>query len=149
YGVLVTNLEREDDEFLAGKVQLLRSLLQERPGDARLLKEEVEWEPAAREYSQVYVRILGATGEAPLETPGMGTLLPANVFPEAGGELPGTGTEVRASNGALFRVVAARVAVGQRQEGTAVVQIALDRTREEDLLVKYRWNLWLALGAAL
>jgi hypothetical protein len=95
YWALVSNLDREDDEFLADKVHVLRALLRERPGDSRMLEEEVQWEPAARRYGQVYVRVLDREGKLILETPGMGPLLPPDVFPDPGaadGE-PGRGAE--------------------------------------------------------
>src|SRR5437899_8737694 len=69
YWTLVSNLDREDDEFLADKIQVLQELLRERPQDQRLLREEVEWEPAVRQYGLVYVRILDAAARTIVETP--------------------------------------------------------------------------------
>src|SRR5437868_5832520 len=71
YWALLSSLDREDDEFLADKVHILRALLRDRPHDARMLQEEVEWEPAARQYGQVYVRILDSAGAVLRETPDM------------------------------------------------------------------------------
>src|SRR5438309_918761 len=71
YWVLGTNLDREDDQFLADKVHLLRKLLRERPDDLKSVEREAEEEWAARQYAQVFVRILDGNGRAVLETPGM------------------------------------------------------------------------------
>ena len=38
YWVLYTNLDREDDQFLADKVHILRALLRERPDDIKSIK---------------------------------------------------------------------------------------------------------------
>jgi two-component system heavy metal sensor histidine kinase CusS len=150
YWALVTNLDREDDEFLTDKVHLLQSLLSERPEDTRMLREEVEWEPAARRFGQVYIRILDGTGRLVLETPGMSAALPPVIFPEAApgkGELH-QGKEISCSTGRAFRILAARGEPDAEGRDT-VIQIALDRTREEALLSAYRKALWLALGIAL
>ena len=42
YLVLVTELERSTDLFLADKVNVLRTMLRERPDDVDALREEVE-----------------------------------------------------------------------------------------------------------
>jgi two-component system heavy metal sensor histidine kinase CusS len=151
YWALITNLDREDDEFLADKVHILRSLLRDRPNDARMLQEEVEWEPAARQYGQVYVRILDSTGRSITETPGMSKLLPGEIFPATGADDAdaGRGSEVTLSTGASFRILAAPAAFGASGSRAAVIQVALDRTREETLLAQYRRSLWLALAVAL
>src|SRR5262245_15028082 len=72
YWVLDANLDREADEALADQVQILRKVLQERPGDTAALRKEVEWEWSARQYARVYVRILQEDGTAVLETSDMG-----------------------------------------------------------------------------
>ena len=56
YWVLVTNVSREDDQFLVDTVQIMRAVLRERPNDIAALQQEVDWEGAARRYARVYVR---------------------------------------------------------------------------------------------
>lgn len=138
YWALVANLDREDDEFLADKARVVGALLRERPGDDRMLREQVEWEPAARQVGQVYVRVLDAGGQTRIETPGMTGPLPAAAFPDAD---VGRAAEAKAP-GRFFRVLASRT-------GAAVVQAALDRTHEEHLLARYRRYLALALAVSL
>ena len=147
YWALVANLDREDDQFLADKIHILRALLRDRPDDLGGLRQEVVLAPRARQYGQVYVRVLDEAGTVLLETPGMGDGLGPEVFPP-GGE-PGTGTEVRTPAGKSFRVTAARAAVGGGEGRTCVLQLAFDRTFEEGLLAGYRRNLLLVLGLAL
>src|SRR5437764_12440605 len=58
YWVLATNLDREDDDLLADKVQALRVVLRDSP-DVRWLRDEVERESASRQHVRFYIRILG------------------------------------------------------------------------------------------
>src|SRR5213593_4476190 len=67
YWALVTNLDREDDQLLADKARILRVLLRDRPPDAEVLHQEVEWEWAASRYAQIYVRVLDSAGRTLLE----------------------------------------------------------------------------------
>ena len=58
YLVLVTELERSTDLFLSDKVNVIRTMLRDRPNDWDNLREEVELESAARQYEQFYIRLL-------------------------------------------------------------------------------------------
>ena len=71
YLVLVNELEKSTDLFLADKVQVLRTILRERPDDRDALREEIELESAARRYEQFYVRLLDERNTLLLMTPGM------------------------------------------------------------------------------
>ena len=71
YLVLVRELERSTDLFLADKVHVLRTILRERPDDRDALREEVELESAARRYEQFYVRLLDERNTPLMMTPGM------------------------------------------------------------------------------
>jgi two-component system heavy metal sensor histidine kinase CusS len=141
YWALTANLDREDDESLADEVRVLGAILRERPGNTAALRREAERASAARRYAPLYVRVLGADGAMLAETPGMAGVLPAAAFPPPAGAEPGGGADVTTAAGA-FRVVTARA-------GGTVVQVALDRTREEDLLADYRRSLWLVLALAV
>jgi two-component system heavy metal sensor histidine kinase CusS len=152
YWVLVTNLEREDNQYLADKIRILRALLRDRPEDARALKQEAEWEWAVSQHAQFYVRILDESDQPIIETPAMSEYLPVDSFPapaEIGAE-PGSGTEVQGKrHGKSFQVLAARATAGGTGGRLRSIQVALDRTYEEDLLAGYRRSLWLVLGLAL
>src|SRR5579863_3129129 len=71
YMVLRTELDRSTDQFLADKLQVLRTMLRERPNDQDGLREEIELESAARRYEQFYIRLLDEHGVPILTTPGM------------------------------------------------------------------------------
>ena len=77
YWVLYTNLDREDDQFLADKVHILRALLRERPDDIKSIKREAEEEWAGRQVAQ----IAQPSGLSTLPQPGAG-LAPGRTTPE-------------------------------------------------------------------
>lgn len=151
YGVLFRNLDREDDQFLADKVRVLRQQLRERPAETQALWREAEGERATRQDGQIYVRLLDENGSPVMETAGMGVELATTVFPDAGpvGAEPGPSTEVHTPAGKTFLVVAVRAALGRSGGRSRVIQLAFDRTYEEALLSGYRRNLLLVLGVAL
>jgi len=148
YWALATHLDQENDRYLADKVRVLGMLLRARPDDVAALRQEVELELGAHQHILLYVRILDENGGVIVETPEMARLAPAELFPPPGGEEPGQGTEMRSPGGAKFRVLASLVEPG-RPAATRVVQVALDRSYEDQLLADYRRNAWLVLGIAL
>src|ERR1700687_3061262 len=115
YWGLVTRLDRADDEFLGDKIHILRLLLRDQPDDDRMLKEEVEWEPGARQNGQVYVRILDQSGKSRLETPGMDEALSSALFPQAhhADREPGAGMDLIGPAGGSFWGLAAGGRGGQ------------------------------------
>src|ERR1035441_7493380 len=58
YLVLVGELDKSTDLFLADKVHVLRAMLRDRPDDQDALREEIELESAARRYEQFYIQLL-------------------------------------------------------------------------------------------
>src|SRR4051812_3732998 len=79
YWALIHQLETEDDQFMAEKVELVRVLLRNR--SAR--RAEGSWDEASRPAASVYLRVLSADGKVLLTTPGMDAALPSTLFPEA------------------------------------------------------------------
>src|SRR5208337_5197294 len=71
YLVLLRELERSTDLFLADKLHVLRTMLRERPNDWDALREEVELESSARQYEHFYIRLLDERNTPLLTTPGM------------------------------------------------------------------------------
>lgn len=151
YLVLVESLDHEDDEVLADKVRVLRATLRNRPGDVVAIRQEVEGTAAARQFAAVSLRLLDDQGRVLVESPGLGQALPADTFPRPVPDdaEPGTGINLHSSEGKSYRVVAARVPGGERTAATCVIQVALDRSPEEQMLAGYRRRLWVVLGLAL
>lgn len=144
YWMLARSLDRENDNQIADQVRVLRDLLAERPGDLVAVRQEAEQEFQSRQHTQVYVRLLDTDGRVLVETPGMGTLLSPDAFPPSTDDLH-HGGEGRSGDGRPFRVMSIRLSGASEY----VVQAAMDRTSEAELLSEYRRNLWLVLAAGL
>src|SRR5580658_1250896 len=71
YLVLIHQLDRSTDLFLADKLHVLRTMLRERPDDWDAMREEIELESAARRYEQFYIRLLDERNTPLLMTPGI------------------------------------------------------------------------------
>jgi two-component system heavy metal sensor histidine kinase CusS len=151
YWVLVTNVDREDDQFLVDTVQILRGLMHERPADVAALRQEVEWEGATRRYARLFVRILDDQGQVVVETPGTDAIFNGHEppAPAALDVEPESGVDVRSGPSTPYRVLAAHARVGAEGRTTRLIQVALDRTGEQNVLRSYRARLWTVLGLAL
>jgi two-component system heavy metal sensor histidine kinase CusS len=151
YWALISSLDREDDEFLADKVRVLRTVLRKRPADVSAIRQEAEWAWSARQHTQVYVRILDSNHQVILETPGMTRMLPTAMFPApvAADAEPGEGLEAVATTGQALRLVAACAVEGPGAGPARILQVAMDRSDEESLLTSFRRSVWLVLGLAV
>jgi two-component system heavy metal sensor histidine kinase CusS len=151
YLILIGNLRREQDQFLDDKIAVIRDLLSRRPEDIDDLKEEVEQNWAPRQYAQVYARVISEDGRVIVESPGMGTRLEPNAFPQPGPlDAPtGQGVSLIAKSGNSVRAMTVRASIGPDAEETGVLQVALDTGLAADLLAGYRRTLLLVLGVGL
>jgi two-component system heavy metal sensor histidine kinase CusS len=148
YWALVRNVNRQEDQFLVDMIQILREILRDRPNDFVSLRQEVEMEGAAREYTRLFMRVVDQQGAVIMETPGTrelietwpSTSVPADVVPGLAADAT---CRVRAC-----RVLAAWAYVGPNRDKQYLIQEAVDRTAEQELLVNYRRRLWAVLGIA-
>jgi two-component system heavy metal sensor histidine kinase CusS len=146
YWALTTNLDREDDELLLDKVAMFRDMLREHPGDSEEIKAEIARESGRRQNGQLYVRVLGPSGTVRLETTGMSEELPLDeVNLLIHDNTHERGIEFTTRRGRSFRVLRSSLDA----DSPTVIDVALDRTYEEDLLAAYRRYLWIALALAL
>src|ERR1700689_102304 len=104
YFVLVTELEKSTDLFLADKVHVLRTMLRDRPDDWDALREEVELESAARRYEQFYIRLLDERNTVLLMTPGMADQLDLAQFASQTQSRPDRTIRMKGRDGRAFRV---------------------------------------------
>jgi two-component system heavy metal sensor histidine kinase CusS len=151
YFILAKNIAREQDEFLAAKVGVLRHLLRESPENIRDLKEEVEETWAPRQYAQVYARVLDEKGKVVVESPGMAARLSAHAFPlpVPVDVVPERAITIHSDSGATVRASSARAALGHGDSAAVTIQVALDTKSERDLMASYRAQLLLVLGIGL
>lgn len=138
--------EKESHEFLEDSVEVVRSIATSHPGDLDYLVLEVEGETAARKYQKTYIRVLDPKGKLLAETPGMGEVLPLEVF--RGGELLG---HLHHRDSALeedFLLVERRL--DPRKTQSLRIQAALDLGRFDRLRQSYRRSLaWMILFGLL
>ncbi|MBI3811544.1 MAG: heavy metal sensor histidine kinase [Nitrospirae bacterium] len=141
YWVLVSDLEKADKQFLNDKIRVLRAILREHPDKAEGLEEEVS---SAGAYD---VRVLDQEKRVLIETPGMVYILPVPLFPAPIGpnEMPVAGVKWKSSRGRSYRVVSAWAEVGRSIQNQRLLQVALDITSEQTLIIGYRRRLMVAL----
>ncbi len=150
YWALASDLNSDTDLFLADKVNVVRSILRERPNDWSGLHEEIDLEPAARRYERFYIRLLNERGDAVLSTTGMDRILPKMLFPPIRAGNPLHGVPIVSRNGHRFMALTAAVPVGTNTGEVWRMQVAIGRTKDEKLLERYRhwlWSIWAAMLA--
>ncbi len=148
YFLLVTELQKSTDLFLADKVHVLRTMLRERPDDWDGLQEEIELESAARRYQQFYIRLLDERNAPLLTTPGMAEQLDLLQLTAQSQGRPEHPASMNGKNGRLFFVMSAPAAVGDSAK-TDTMQIAIDVSQQEALLARYRQRFWFILLGTL
>src|ERR1700730_8441778 len=105
YVVLLSELEKSTELFLGDKVNVLRTMLRERPDDSDALREEVELESAARRYEQFYIRLLDERNTSLLITPGMADQLDLPQLGRQTQSRPDHTIRMQGRNGHAFRVI--------------------------------------------
>jgi two-component system heavy metal sensor histidine kinase CusS len=147
YFVLVSELEKSTDLFLADKVHVLRTILRERPNDLDALREEVELESAARRYEQFYIRLLDEQDRPRLITPGMADQLDLAQLASQTRSRPDRTISMKGKEGQVFRVTGASAPVGSPATQSDTIQIAIDVSQKEGLLARFRFWFWAILMA--
>ncbi len=149
YLVLVSELNKSTELFLKDKVNVLRTMLRERPDDADGLHEEVELESAARRYEQFYIRLLDGGGNQLLMTPGMANQLDLSRLGSLLSGHGGSAVPMRGANGKSFRVIEATAPVGNSRDHPITIQVAVDISQKEALLQRFRLWFWVTAAVML
>ncbi|MBI1987431.1 MAG: heavy metal sensor histidine kinase [Nitrospinae bacterium] len=147
YWVLLSNLEGENEQFLADQIHVLRVILWERPDDLVALEMEIKREGASRQFTKYYARVLDEGGHTLIERPGMGDILPASLFPDDPmdlDELSGAGDQWKSRDGRSYILMAAWAEAG-RSGGKRQIQVALDVSHQEALIADYQGKLAIVL----
>lgn len=145
YWVLITTLEEEDELFLASRIHILNTFLQDHTGKTEDLEREISEENAGFAASQVltYSRVLDESGHTLHETPGMKQEIPLTAFPSPG-ESSTKLKRWRSTNARIYWLKAQQALDGttglQRQ-----IQVALDETGEDALVSQYERYLMIVL----
>ena len=149
YLVLVNELEKSTNLFLADKVHVVSTMLRERPDDWDALHEEVELESAARQYEQFYIRLLDERNRPLLMTPGMADQLDLTRLANETQNSLGRALQMRGRDGRAFRVTSVSAPIGSSATQIDTIQIAIDVSQKEELLARYRFWFWMILLASL
>ena len=136
YWVLIATLEKEDEEFLNSRIEVLDRIL--RTGSKEALKNEIDLENVGFTNSQyhTYSRILDESGLTLYEAPGMDQEIPSAVFPSAGRSKGKTKRWLSASN-KTYQLIATQAGSDDAGGSTRQIQVALDETNEEILVSQY------------
>jgi two-component system heavy metal sensor histidine kinase CusS len=147
YLVLVKELDKSTDLFLADKVHVLSTMLRERPDDWDALREEIELESAARRYEQFYIRLLDERNTPLLTTPGMADQLDLAQLALQTQSRTVSSIWMKGRDGRVFRVSSASAPVGSPATQADTIQVAIDISQKEELLARYRfWFCVILLG---
>ena len=146
---LTNNLDREDNEFLSDKIQVLRTILQKFPHEPKTLEEEVKWEGTAQQFTRYFARVLDDQGNVQIETPIMASTLPVTVFPTPAEALqePGKGVKWKSDSGKTFLLRSAWAHVTPTDKKRFMLHVALDISSEEALLADFRLKMATVLLA--
>ncbi len=151
--VLIRNLMQEDNQFLTDKIHVIRALLKRHPNDQAALQEEIQWEGETFRLTRYYARILTPPNHSLIETPGMAKSIVPSDFssPEALGKLPKRGVIWHSPSGATFLTMSAHAMTGGVHPARRLIQVALNLSREDQLVTDYRQKLLavLALGIVI
>lgn len=129
-------LDREDDQFLADKLDAVRRRV--RAGRDALPDDDRRGEP------WLLVRVAPAGGSV-RETDGMSAVLPASAFPAiAPGAAASTPAEYRSPAGRDYRVVSAWA-----DDGVTLLHVALDQSQDEEVVGEFRRQSAYAVSACL
>jgi len=141
---MTSKLNRKSDQSLVDRARLLQALIQELKSDSTSLL-NVIGRPQDRDRSpQFLIRVTDAQNVVVAETPGLGTLIPADQFPAPSEISAPHFQDVKLSQRDL-RLLSTNVPTGEQDRALWQIQMALDRTQEEDVLRQYHANSRLAL----
>ncbi len=146
YWTLESSLNRDDDDFLAGRMGVLVPMLAGSAESPAEVAEEIARESGSRNPFRLYIRLLSGEGTVVGETSGMAEVLPARLFPKPVG-LGSAGIEPFDLNSASGRPFRAASTVVPATDATRmrIIQMAIDRTEDEALLRVYRNRMGVVL----
>ncbi len=148
YLVLLSELHRSTEFFLSDKLNVLRTMLRERPEDEDALREEVELETAARRYEHYYIRLLDEHGNALLTTPGMTREVDFTQLARLTRGRAEVLFPMRGMRGTSLQVAAAPAPVGSPPTRTDTIFIAIDDSETAQFLARFRLVFWFILISA-
>ena len=149
YWIMTSAMEREDDQMLRNRVQSFARRIQASAEEFKALEAEVHRGSITGAFMETLIRIMDDSGQVRVETPGMTAELPAGLFsPPAKIESGPAGLELELSSGRVYRIMSVLIAgPSETRSDSLVLQIAMNRTSEDEFLNRQR--LWLAAFLAV
>jgi two-component system heavy metal sensor histidine kinase CusS len=147
YRDLVVNLEREQNSFIDDDIAGFQNILSVYHQNPQFLREAVLLEAEGKRNPINLVRILDYQGKLLVESPGMEEGLPFARFPLPS-ELPAThnaGMKCKDNRGKPFLLKTVWIEDGSKEKRRYKVQMALDATSHDTVLVNYRQMMASAL----
>jgi len=148
FQALSDDLEHEDNDFLAERLTTLRSVIARNADTASILKDQIP-SHAPGQHLRYLVRVQDAQGRTIMESPGMSEL-PVTLFPPPlpAREEVGHGSRHLGSDERHYLLNSAWVE-GFGYANFRMVQLALDVTDENALIVKYQLKMVLSVLVGL
>lgn len=157
YWTLLSNIGHEHRTLLSAELTELQSILQQPAFDKALLKKMVRmgavnshethtasFHPSSAHYS--YFRVLDAQRQVVVETDNMAALFPVDIFEKANTEfISVSDTKMQTEDGRIFLLTTHYLSINEVPPYAWQVQVALNVTPDEFLLVQYQKMLGLVL----
>lgn len=145
YWMLADRLRQEDDRLISSRIAELRAILMVHSSNSATFLEDIQREAAL--LPGTYVRVLDSKAAIVAQTPNAGMIFGFHRDPGANPRVQPDehGEDLGSDDGKIYRFMEAHFSSGSG----FIVQVAMDRSREEVLLAAYRHTLWLAVSAVL
>jgi len=140
YWMLARNVDHLAGQFLQDEVHDIRSALRVLPNNPRAMDAEISMEGM---YPNYYARIMDQQGREIEATAHMGEVVANFQFPPPvqTTELPKLFTKTQGHDGRWYLLASAWGQIGDAGDTQAVIQVALDVSREERLVQNFVWRL--------
>jgi two-component system, OmpR family, heavy metal sensor histidine kinase CusS len=139
YWSLARTLEIQDEEILADRIRTVHLLAQNQDTRIEQLRERIETEWSRRKYERIFARIIDENGNVLTETPGLEKQEPElyQFFMQNETDTKFLKKDIEA-NGSVFKFYSEILDLGATSGLRYSVKLALDVTRERDLMNKCR-----------
>ena len=145
YGGLAEQLRNQNHLYLHDEVNSIENMLSS-PGHGLTLAKELGPHHSGLEYVKHYIRLMDRDERVLQETPGMAEVIPEHSFPvPPRSARPGADRASRAANGNAVLSTVGWVELEPGSGKYGILQVALDVTNVDELLVGYRNKVYLML----
>jgi two-component system, OmpR family, heavy metal sensor histidine kinase CusS len=144
YLIVVRHSFEEDNDFLADRLAALRGEVS-RSGGLASLSTTLRGRGASK-MEAYWVRVIDSNGDIVVETPKMGRFLPPPAFPDPQDKDSVDHPKNYRTNKKLFSLVATREQIDGQP---CIIQVAQDRTSDEQFATEFAFVLGAALGLGI